>query len=85
MLNEIQNIFIPEGITVDDRHIEVILREVIRNGEIRGIRKAAIQRDGFLAKISFENLKKMLVDTALANTTDDLSGLKEKILISKSI
>lgn len=85
MLNEIQKIFISEGITVDDRHIEVILREVIRNGEIRGIRKAAIQRDGFLAKISFENLKKMLVDTALAHTTDDLSGLKEKILISKSI
>jgi DNA-directed RNA polymerase subunit beta' len=85
LLDEIQKIFLAEGVAVNDRHIEVILREVIKDGEIRGIRNVAQDREGFLSKISFENIGKVLVDTAVSDTEDNLSGLKEKILIAKRI
>lgn len=85
MIDEIQRIFISEGVFVDDRHIEVILREVARDGEFVGIRKAAGMREGFLSKISFEGIERTLVETSKAETVDHLTGLKEKILVGKAM
>jgi hypothetical protein len=95
MLDRVQEIFLGEGVSVDDRNIEVILREVLKDGELVGMRKSASRRDGFLAKFSFENLKKNLMDSTVkwqeqegqitTGTEDPLWGLKEKILISKRI
>lgn len=85
MLDEIQRLFVAEGVIVDDRHIEVVLKELVKDGELSSLKKAALKRDGFLSKISFENLKKMLVVTSIEDTKESFTGLKENILLAKSI
>lgn len=85
MIDEIQKIFLSEGVKIDDRHIEVVLREVAKNGNLLGVKKVARTREGFLSKISFENLKQMLIASSVEGSIDIFSGLKEKVLIAKSI
>jgi len=52
---------------------------------LMGITKASLATDSFLAAASFQETTKVLTDASLENKVDGLIGLKENVIIGKSI
>jgi DNA-directed RNA polymerase subunit beta' len=50
-----------------------------------GVSRAALQAEGFLSAASFQETTRVLAEAALAGKEDELSGLKENVLLGKLI
>ena len=50
-----------------------------------GITKAALETDSFLSAASFQETTRILTDAAIKGKVDELSGLKENVIIGKLI
>jgi DNA-directed RNA polymerase subunit beta' len=50
-----------------------------------GITKASLATDSFLSAASFQETTRVLTDAAIENKVDPLLGLKENVIIGKSI
>jgi DNA-directed RNA polymerase subunit beta' len=125
LVKEVQNVYKSQGVNINDKHIEVIVRQMLKrvtivdigdssflpgqlvdrlifekenkkliaNGKkpatakqnLMGITKASLATDSFLAAASFQETTKVLTDAALENKIDNLVGLKENVIIGKSI
>jgi DNA-directed RNA polymerase subunit beta' len=125
LVKEIQDVYKSQGVDINDKHIEVIVRQMLKkitiidsgdssflpgqlvdrlifekenkkliaNGKntatakqnLMGITKASLATDSFLAAASFQETTKVLTDAALDNRVDYLIGLKENVIIGKSI
>jgi DNA-directed RNA polymerase subunit beta' len=74
--------------TVDDRHLEVILRAMIVGGTVQGVTRAATQRrpgEAFLAVASFRSGLRVLARAALEDSTDPLVGYKPRLMLGKGL
>ena len=60
-------------------------KEAVVEGTILGISDVSLSTDSFLAAASFENTQRTLTGTALRGGVDDLSGLKENVIIGRLI
>ncbi len=125
LVKEIQNVYKSQGVDINDKHIEVIARQMLKKitivdpGEseflpgqlvdrlhfnrvnkdlssqmkdtatasqnLMGITKASLATESFLAAASFQETTRVLTDAALENKIDTLSGLKENVILGKSI
>ncbi|MCL5073485.1 MAG: DNA-directed RNA polymerase subunit beta' [Actinobacteria bacterium] len=125
LVKEIQDVYKSQGVDIKDKHIEVIVRQMLKKVTIldagdssflpgqlvdrlifekenkkliandkapatakqnlMGITKASLATDSFLAAASFQETTKVLTDAALDNRIDYLIGLKENVIIGKSI
>ena len=50
-----------------------------------GITKAALETDSFLSAASFQETTRILTDAAIKGKVDELSGLKENVILGKLI
>jgi DNA-directed RNA polymerase subunit beta' len=125
LVKEIQDVYKSQGVDINDKHIEVIVRQMLKkvtiidsgdssflpgqlvdrlifekenkkliaNGKaaatakqnLMGITKASLATDSWLSAASFQETTKVLTDAALENRIDNLIGLKENVIIGKSI
>ena len=125
ILNEAQRIYISQGVTIHDKHIEIIAREMFSRmkitepgdssflpGEIvskakltaenrelekkkqqlaeadvliLGISRVALNADSVLAAASFQRTSQVLIDACLRGKVDELSGLKENVIVGKLV
>ena len=125
LVKEIQDVYKSQGVDINDKHIEIIVRQMLKRVTIidqgdsqflpgalvdrlifvkenkklvanskepataktnlMGITKASLATDSFLAAASFQETTKVLTDAALENKIDNLVGLKENVIIGKSI
>jgi DNA-directed RNA polymerase subunit beta' len=125
LVKEIQDVYKAQGVDINDKHIEIIVRQMLKKVTIvdqgdsnflpgqlvdrlvfekenkrliaeglvtatakqnlMGITKASLATDSFLAAASFQETTKVLTDAALENKVDYLMGLKENVIIGKSI
>ena len=84
--------FLP-GQLVDRLIFEKENKKLIANGKepatakqnLMGITKASLATDSFLSAASFQETTKVLTDASLENRVDNLIGLKENVIIGKSI
>ena len=53
--------------------------------KIMGISNVALSRQSFLSSASFLHTTKVLIDSAIRGTEDDLKGLKESVIIGRLI
>ena len=53
--------------------------------EIRGVTRASLSTDSFLAKASFQETARVLTEAAISGETDYLLGLKENVIIGRLI
>ncbi len=98
MLNKVQivdsgdTIVLP-GDTVDRMELERINEEARTRGDrparaipvLMGVTKAALSTESFLSAASFQHTIKVLAGAAIAGKEDELSGLKENVIIGKLI
>jgi hypothetical protein len=70
---------------ISDHHFEIIIRKMLSDEKVRGIIKVGNQYPGVLAKLSFRNLPEVLMKAAISKATDELNGLKERIIAGQKI
>ena len=125
LLNEIQEVYRLQGVKINDKHIGVIVRQMlqkvriidpgetmllegenvdrvefrevnhaaIQSGEkparseplLLGITKASLTTESFISAASFQETTRVLTDAAVRGARDDLTGLKENIIIGHLI
>jgi DNA-directed RNA polymerase subunit beta' len=124
VMQEIQNIYSTQGQKLNDKHIEIIVRQMFSRVYIRdagdtellsgeiversqfdemnaklrknnapalgdilllGITKASLAIDSFFSAASFQETARVLIDAAVSGKIDRLRGLKENVIIGKTI
>ncbi|MEW6680502.1 MAG: DNA-directed RNA polymerase subunit beta', partial [bacterium] len=125
LLNEIQEVYRHQDVDINDKHIEVIIRQMLRKVKITdpgetgllpgeqidrakfkeinekakrggkkqaqgkiillGITKASLATDSFISAASFQETTRVLTDASIEGQIDDLSGLKENVIIGRLI
>ena len=125
LVNEIQEVYRLQGVKINDKHIEVIVRQMLRRvtitdvgdstfmlGEqveswrfseendklikagsrpavaeplLLGVTKASLSTDSFISAASFQETTKVLTNAAMAGRIDDLSGLKENVIMGRLV
>jgi DNA-directed RNA polymerase subunit beta' len=130
LTEEVQRVYRDQGVEINDKHIEVIARQMTRRvlvdhpgdtdylpgqlvevsefamhrealekkkakvkrtqvptGEqqVLGITKASLATESFLSAASFQETTKVLTDASIEGKTDNLTGLKENVIIGKLI
>jgi len=125
LVDEVQEVYRLQGVRINDKHIEVIVRQMMRRvkvltvgdtdfipeeqvdrvrfeeinrevmekgGEpataeplILGITKASLSTESFISAASFQETTKVLTDAAIQAKVDNLSGLKENVIMGRLI
>ena len=125
LVSEVQTVYRSQGVHIHDKHIEVILRQMLRkiriensgdtgllpgelidkfdfeelNGKmleenkepaeaipvLLGVTRASLVTDSFLAAASFQETARVLTEAAVNGSVDQLSGLKENVIIGRLI
>ncbi len=125
LVNEIQEVYRLQGVKINDKHIEVIVRQMLQKVEIHspgettfllgeqvdrtefdevnqkaiaerrkpataspvllGITKASLQTRSFISAASFQETTRVLTEAAVAGKVDQLSGLKENVIVGRLI
>ena len=124
VVGEVQDVYRLQGVNISDKHIEVIIRQMLRNVKIAdpgdselipgqmvtrarlgrvnaglaadkrkaqgqrvllGITKASLATDSFISAASFQETSRVLTESAVGGDCDELSGLKENVIIGKLV
>jgi DNA-directed RNA polymerase subunit beta' len=125
LVNEIQEVYRLQGVKINDKHVEVIVRQMLQKVEItdagdttflvgeqvdrlefdavnlrtvkddrvpasampvlQGITKASLQTQSFISAASFQETTRVLTDAAFAGKIDQLTGLKENVIVGRLI
>ncbi|MDO4426630.1 MAG: DNA-directed RNA polymerase subunit beta' [Moraxella sp.] len=125
IVNEVQEVYRLQGVKINDKHIEVIVRQMLRKVEVTdggdssyfkgdqaeynkirelnaklisedkfpvqyerqllGITKASLATESFISAASFQETTRVLTAAAVMGKTDDLSGLKENVVVGRLI
>ena len=125
LIGEVQKVYRSQGVTIHDKHIEVVVRQMMRKvsidspgdtdhlpgeyvgrekyeetnasvlaegGEpataspvLLGITRASLNMESFLAAASFQETTRVLTESAINGSVDNLRGLKENVIIGRLI
>ncbi|MSP52068.1 MAG: DNA-directed RNA polymerase subunit beta' [Alphaproteobacteria bacterium] len=125
LVYEIQEVYRLQGVRIDDKHIEVIIRQMLQKVEIEepgdstylagehvdfvefrqvcrkikadkgklptakpvllGITKASLQTASFISAASFQETTRVLTEAAVSGRVDNLTGLKENVIVGRLI
>ena len=125
LIDEIQDVYRLQGVKINDKHIEVIVRQMLQKVEItdpgettfligeqvdrvefeavnaaaeadslapataepvlQGITKASLQTHSFISAASFQETTRVLTEAAISGRIDQLSGLKENVIVGRLI
>jgi DNA-directed RNA polymerase subunit beta' len=125
IVNEVQDVYRLQGVRINDKHIEVIVRQMLRkimvsnSGEttllkgetieinklleindkareqnkvgatyepvLLGITKASLATESFISAASFQETTRVLTEAAVSGKHDNLTGLKENVIVGRLI
>ncbi|KPC91926.1 DNA-directed RNA polymerase subunit beta' [Streptomyces sp. NRRL F-6602] len=80
LVGEVQKVYNSQGVSIHDKHIEIIIRQMLRRVTI--IESAT---ESWLSAASFQETTRVLTDAAINAKSDSLIGLKENVIIGKLI
>ncbi len=125
LVKEIQDVYRLQGVKINDKHIEAIIRQMLRKVEVTasgetdyvkgeqversvinavneamekggkipasydsvllGITKASLATESFISAASFQETTRVLTDAAVRGIDDELTGLKENVIVGRLI
>ncbi|MGA2775068.1 MAG: DNA-directed RNA polymerase subunit beta' [Candidatus Omnitrophota bacterium] len=125
LVNEVQEVYRLQGVRINDKHIEVIIRQMLKKVRIEdpgdteflgtqqvdkwkfqsenarvikkggkpaqatplllGITKASLTTESFISAASFQETTRVLTEAATSGKHDELSGLKENVIVGHLI
>ena len=92
IINSGDSLYLP-GTLVNINHFTDVNAKLIIEGKrpakgipvLLGITKASLETDSFLSAASFQETTRILTDAAIRGKVDNLTGLKENVIIGKLI
>ncbi len=121
LVNEVQEVYRLQGVKINDKHLEVIVRQMLKKVRVEdpgdteflpgmqvdkfrfgeenermikkgkkpasatplllGITKASLTTESFISAASFQETTRILTEAAASGKRDDLSGLKENVIM----
>ncbi|MFA6363948.1 DNA-directed RNA polymerase subunit A'' [Methanoregula sp.] len=87
IIHEAQSTLNEQGILVDVRHIMLVSDMMCMEGEVKQIGRHGIagEKESVLSRAAFEVTVNHLLDAAVANETDELSGVTENVIVGQPI
>jgi DNA-directed RNA polymerase subunit beta' len=125
LVNEIQEVYRLQGVRINDKHIETIVRQMLKRVQVTdvgdsrfmlgqqvewwtfreenerlvaeglqpsaaeplllGVTRASLSTNSFISAASFQETTKVLTNAAMAGKVDDLTGLKENVIMGRLI
>ena len=87
IIHEAQSTLNEQGILVDVRHIMIVADMMCMEGEVKQIGRHGIagEKESVLSRAAFEVTVNHLLDAAVANETDELSGVTENVIVGQPI
>jgi DNA-directed RNA polymerase subunit beta' len=125
LVNEVQEVYRLQGVKINDKHIEIIVKQMLKKVKIEdsgdtdfligmqvdktvfqeenqrvlkkkgkpasatpmllGITKASLSTESFISAASFQETTRVLTDAAASGKIDELSGLKENVIMGHLI
>jgi DNA-directed RNA polymerase subunit beta' len=125
LVNEVQEVYRLQGVRINDKHIEIIIRQMLKKVRIEdpgdteflstqqvdkwnfqkennrvikkggkpaqatplllGITKASLTTESFISAASFQETTRVLTEAATSGKQDELSGLKENVIVGHLI
>jgi len=125
LVNEVQEVYRLQGVRINDKHIEIIIRQMLKKVRIEdpgdteflatqqvdkwnfqkennrvikkggkpaqatplllGITKASLTTESFISAASFQETTRVLTEAATSGKRDELSGLKENVIVGHLI
>ena len=125
LVDEVQQVYRLQGVRINDKHIEVIVRQMMKRVKIHdagdtnfiaeeqvdrqrfadvnletvdkggqpakgeplvlGITKASLSTDSFISAASFQETTKVLTESSIRAKVDNLTGLKENVIMGRII
>jgi len=125
LVKEVQDVYRLQGVKINDKHIEVIIRQMLRKVEVvdpgdtnllrgeqversniyalndemesknlrqaeyspvlLGITKASLVTESFISAASFQETTRVLTESAVRGSKDNLRGLKENVIVGRLI
>ncbi len=125
LVTEVQSVYRSQGVSISDKHIEVIFTQMLRqikivaSGDTKfitgdlishkkfqeenqkilrlggepaiaepflvGITRASVSADSIISAASFQDTTKVLTEAAVSAKVDDLTDLKENVIIGRTI
>jgi len=87
IIYEAQSTLNEQGILVDVRHIMIVADMMCMEGEVKQIGRHGIagEKESVLSRAAFEVTVNHLLDAAVANETDELSGVTENVIVGQPI
>src|SRR5450755_3525731 len=73
IVDEVQDVYRLQGVKINDKHIEVIVRQMLAEGKLPathidvllGITKASLSTDSFISAASFQETTRVLTEAAI--------------------
>jgi DNA-directed RNA polymerase subunit A" len=87
IIHEAQSTLNEQGILVDVRHIMLVADMMCMEGEVKQIGRHGIagEKESVLSRAAFEVTVNHLLDAAVANEIDELSGVTENVIVGQPI
>jgi len=87
IIHEAQSTLNEQGILVDVRHIMLVSDMMCMEGEVKQIGRHGIagEKESVLSRAAFEVTVNHLLDAAVANETDEVSGVTENVIVGQPI
>lgn len=125
LVNEVQEVYRLQGVSINDKHIEIIVRQMLRKAciehagdssyvvgdiveyrelceineglveadkqpaqftrELLSITRASLSTESFISAASFQETTRVLTEAALMGRRDYMRGLKENVIVGRSI
>ncbi|MDD1701990.1 MAG: DNA-directed RNA polymerase subunit A'' [Methanoregula sp.] len=87
IIHEAQSTLNEQGILVDVRHLMLVSDMMCMEGEVKQIGRHGIagEKESVLSRAAFEVTVNHLLDAAVANETDELSGVTENVIVGQPI
>jgi DNA-directed RNA polymerase subunit beta' len=125
LVREIQDVYSLQGVKINDKHIEVIIKQMLKKAiiidsndtdflpgeqvtyeslkkinkklieqdktpatferQLLGLTKASLVTDSFISAASFQETTRILTESSIAGTKDNLIGLKENVIVGRLI
>lgn len=87
IVDGMKKVMVEQKIDVDYRHLMLVADTMCFTGEIEGIGRAGIvgEKPSVLAKASYEETEKHLLNAAITKETDHINGVAENIIVGQKI
>jgi DNA-directed RNA polymerase subunit beta' len=85
LVDEVQQVYRSQGVTIHDKHIELIARQMLRKVHIIEPGDSDLLPGDLVNRRVFEETTRVLTDAAIQSKADPLLGLKENVIIGKLI